>query len=53
MNLLEATKLDSTVWSVVYNLQTGQILLAMGKDYDQVHSFKLKMKSRRAALPAS
>lgn len=52
MNLLEGTKLDSTVWSVVYNLQTGRILLAMGKDYEQVHSFKLKMKPRRTESPA-
>lgn len=47
MSLLQGTSLDHTVWSIVYNLTTGQISLALGKDYDQVHTFKLKMKSRR------
>ncbi len=44
MNLLKNTKLDFTVWSIVYNLSTGQIRLAMGRDYDQVHRFSLKMR---------
>jgi hypothetical protein len=43
MHLLSRAKLDHTVWSVVYNLSTGQIRLAMGKDYEDVHSFKLEM----------
>jgi hypothetical protein len=36
-------KENRTVWSVVYNLSTGQIKLAMGKDYENVHSFELEM----------
>jgi hypothetical protein len=44
MDLLENTKLDFTVWSIVYNLSTGQTRLAMGRNYDQVHSFSLQMK---------
>ncbi|MHC4070347.1 MAG: carcinine hydrolase/isopenicillin-N N-acyltransferase family protein, partial [Planctomycetota bacterium] len=43
MGVLEAAKLGNTVWSVVYNLSTGRVQLAMGKDYDKVHNFKLEM----------
>ncbi len=46
MNILEATKQNHTVWSVVYNLHTGEIHIAMGKNYDKVHTFKLKMRLR-------
>ena len=46
MNLLEGVKLSHTVWSVVYNLSTGAIRIAMGKDYEQIHTFQLKMKDR-------
>ena len=46
MNLLQATSQDHTMWSVVYNLSTGQIRLVMGKDYNEVHTFKLRMKRR-------
>jgi len=45
MRLLQDTSQDSTVWSVVYNLENGQINLVMGKNYDRVHTFSLKMKS--------
>ena len=45
MNLLQATSQDHTVWSVVYNLSSGEIRLAMGKDYNKVYSFRLKMKN--------
>jgi hypothetical protein len=47
MSILQNTSQDHTMWSVVYNLTTGQISLALGKDYEQVHTFQLKMKSRR------
>ncbi|MBN2313356.1 MAG: linear amide C-N hydrolase [Sedimentisphaerales bacterium] len=46
MDLLHATSQDHTVWSVVYNLSSGEIRLAMGKEYNKVFSFKLKMKNR-------
>jgi predicted choloylglycine hydrolase len=46
MSLLQNTSQDGTVWSIVYNLSKGQIRLVMGREYDQVHTFKLKMKSR-------
>ncbi len=45
MSLLRDTSQDSTVWSVVYNLHSGQIHLVMGKNYDRVHTFNIKMKS--------
>jgi len=50
MRLLHNTSLDNTTWSVVYNLTTGQIRLAMGKDYDQVHTFNLEMKSQQRRI---
>ena len=45
MSLLKDTSQDHTTWSVVYNLENGQINLVMGKNYDRVHTFNLKMKS--------
>jgi penicillin V acylase-like amidase (Ntn superfamily) len=45
MQLLQDTSQGSTVWSVVYNLKSGQIDLVMGKNYDKVHTFSLKMRS--------
>ena len=47
MSLLQSTSLDNTMWSVTYNLTTGQISLAMGKDYEHIHTFDLKMKTQR------
>jgi len=44
MTLLKDTQLDMIVWSVVYNMSTGRIVLAMGRDYDRVHSFNLEMR---------
>jgi predicted choloylglycine hydrolase len=46
MNILQGTSQEHTTWSVVYNLSTGGINLAMGKDYGQVHTFKLSMESQ-------
>jgi predicted choloylglycine hydrolase len=46
MALLKTTSQDNTVWSILYNLSTGEIQLAMGRDYEQVHAFKLEMDSR-------
>jgi hypothetical protein len=44
MSLLQSTSQDHTMWSVVYNLCTGQISLALGKNYDKVHTFELKSR---------
>lgn len=46
MALLNAAKQGSTVWSVVYNLTTGQIDIAMGRDYEDIRTFQLPMKAR-------
>jgi hypothetical protein len=46
MDILQGTSQDITTWSIVYNLSTGGINLAMGKNYDQVHTFKLIMESQ-------
>jgi len=45
MSLLKDTSQDHTTWSIVYNLENGQINLVMGKNYDRVHTFNLKMKT--------
>jgi len=47
MSLLQGTSQEHTTWSVVYNLATGQISLALGRNYDQVHTFTLKAKTRQ------
>ncbi len=45
MDFLAATSQRTTIWSVVYNLQSGRILVASGRDYDDLHEFHLPMKS--------
>ena len=49
MDLLEAVKQDHTVWSVVYGLSTGQIRLAMGQDYENVHAFEIELQADQVA----
>ena len=44
MALLSEISQDSTKWSAVYNMKSGDIQMAMGRDYNHVSSFKLKMK---------
>jgi hypothetical protein len=33
-----------TQWSVVYNLNTGDIQIALGRNYNKIYRYKLKMK---------
>ena len=47
MSLLKSTSQDHTTWLVVYNLTTGQVNLALGKNYEKVHTFDLKTRRRR------
>ncbi len=47
MSLLQSTSQDNTTWSVVYNLSNGRVSLALGKNYDKVHTFELKTMRRR------
>lgn len=45
MGLLQRVSQEGTagtIWSVVYNLSSGQVQVAMGRDYEQVYSFELK-----------
>lgn len=44
MNLLdEVSQAGSTQWSIVYSMSTGAINVAMGEQYDQVHTFELEL----------
>lgn len=45
MHLLKSISRDHTMWSVVYNLSTGEIRVAMGRKYGRMHTFKLDMIS--------
>lgn len=40
MILLEEASLSSTIWSCVYNMETGEVHVAMGGEYMQVLSFQ-------------
>jgi hypothetical protein len=42
MELLEDVSQPSTQWSVIYQLHTGQISLAMGRHYSKIHTFQLE-----------
>lgn len=42
MEILAQTSQESTVWSVVYHLDSGQILVAVGRDYQEPHTFTIK-----------
>ena len=46
MTLLEDVAQPSTLWSVVYDMKSGQIAVAMGRDYAQVHHFSLALKKQ-------
>ncbi len=41
MELLADVSQSSTQWSVLYQLHTGQISLAMGRHYSEIHTFQL------------
>ena len=45
MELLAITSQPTTIWSVVYNLDSGRILVVSGRDYGDLHEFQLPMKS--------
>jgi hypothetical protein len=40
MSLLEGASQSSTIWSCVYNMETGEVHVAMGGEYTQVLSFQ-------------
>jgi len=41
MDLLRDVSQDITQWSLVYQMARGEISVAMGRDYAQVHNFKI------------
>jgi len=41
MGLLRDVSQENTVWSVVYQLESGEVQIALGRDYDNVHVFNL------------
>lgn len=46
MALLQDVSQPITMWSVVYRLTSGEVTVAVGRDYDRVHRFKLGMQNR-------
>jgi len=40
MELLEGSSQSSTIWSTVYNMETGEVHIVMGGNYGQVHEFQ-------------
>jgi hypothetical protein len=42
MGLLERVSQLNTMWSVVYEITSGGVSVAMGRDYDQVYEFQLR-----------
>jgi choloylglycine hydrolase len=39
VNLLQEVSLSITRWSTVFNLKSGQLQIAMGRDYENLHQF--------------
>jgi hypothetical protein len=48
MAILDTVSQPMTMWSVVYGLTAGEISIVMGRDYESVHEFRLKMEGRDA-----
>ena len=46
MSIAHAASVPDTIWSVVYNLSSGEIDVVVGRDYEHVHSFRLPMQSK-------
>jgi hypothetical protein len=45
VSLVKGKDMDwPTQWSVVYNMNSGEISVVMGRNYDKIHNFKLVMK---------
>jgi hypothetical protein len=46
LDLLAEVSQDSTQWSVVYSMKTGEINVAMGREYTGVQTFHLRLVAR-------
>jgi hypothetical protein len=44
MAVLKSVSNSHTIWSAVYDMTTGDVQLAMGRHYDQIHTFALEME---------
>jgi hypothetical protein len=42
MNLLRSVSQYHTIWSMVYDMRTGEVYTAVGGDYDDVEKFNLE-----------
>ena len=52
MGLLRDVAQEITMWSVVYDMEDGEISLVVGRDYGQTHLFQLKMMQQSTAHPS-
>ncbi len=41
MDLLQAVSVSTTRWSSIFNLNNGQLKIALGRDYENIHQFVL------------
>ncbi len=41
MDLLAGVAQPNTQWSVVYEMTTGELAVALGRDYEQIYRFQL------------
>ena len=41
MDLLKTVSQGNTIWSLVYNLSSGEVRVAMAREYDEAHLFRL------------
>jgi hypothetical protein len=46
VDLLEDVSDTNTQWSVVYGISSGEVHVAMGRAYDNVHTFELKAENQ-------
>lgn len=46
MQLLRDVSQNNTQWSIVYGMNQGEIRVTMGRRYDRVHSFELRLTSK-------
>ncbi len=43
LGLLESVSQDSTQWSVVYSMTTGDVWVVMGQKYAALNTFRLEL----------
>jgi hypothetical protein len=46
MQLLHAVSQNNTQWSIVYGMNSGNVTVTMGRHYDRVHSFELRLTGK-------